>query len=303
VREGVLSFTDARFVVSGGGAAAAAAAAAWPRVPADVAALPPGGYQCTVQTEDASALARPFLVHIAAPPDGRYFPQSSSQLPWRLSAFDVLFFPTEGLATQQRSGGNTSSSSTSAEHVDVRVTSVFAVLSCAEQARARRMLWSEVVPLSLVPYPDASSSSSGGTAGSGGSAPQPLRAVGTVGDAARERAVACIDAEHALALQVFVHTAAHGAAASEQRPILAAADAHAASLALGNTALERAVVRTSWPSAAAWAYYGMLAAQIASMLFARLFACQIIAAAEWIERAYLRPWWRTACASCCAVLC
>jgi hypothetical protein len=108
-----------------------------------------------------------------------------------------------------------------------------------------------------------------------------------VPDSLYAHAVACGDARGALHLQVSARTAAHGLAVSERRPVLAAAGPHAAPLAMCNTALERAVIRMPVPTVAAWAYYGLLAAQMATMLLARLFARQILGLADWLICALL----------------
>lgn len=275
-RAGVLSFTDARFIVASEGSAGDTEDV-WPTAPANVAALPPGSFSCSVQHEEPTAIATPFLVHVAVPPDGRHFPQRASQLPWQLEEIDVLLFATLDLCPR---GRNPVSDVRSAALTPL---AAHARLTCAEPRGAQRALWSETLSLALSPaaavhYGGASSVSE--NASMPAHAPphvRPWRATGKISSVMRQRAQECSVAGNALAFQAFALTERHGTAASELRPVLAAAEPHTAPLPLENTALERFVIGTAWPEALAWAYYSALAAQLAIMLVARVFALDIMA--------------------------
>ena len=228
---GHFAFTDVSFVVQRHPPLAAPEP---PRMPgASLAALPqppqlPGNLSadCSLQPIDRTALGTPYLVHIAAPPDARYFPTAATSRPWALADVQVHLVWSYGMHVR---AGSTLQHPPQPPH---RVT---ATLSCHGASDTQQRRWAASFDLAIH------------APGHVAAPAHPLQASAAVPPAALQRAHACRSEGLALTLQVFAAHEALGIANSELRPIEVEVAAGVPQQPMRPRVIEWLAVRPRWP--------------------------------------------------------
>eukprot|EP00892_Ulva_mutabilis_P003308 jgi/Ulvmu1/1349/UM011_0077.1 len=247
---GHFAFTDVSFAVH---RYQPHAAPALPNTPALTAApLPsqlPSNFSadCSMRPMDPSALGTPFVVHIAAPPDARYFPTAATLQPWALEDVRVHVLWSYGMHVRDGAAHS---------HPPELPHPVTAVLSCHAPTSTQQRHWVSTFDLPV----DAAQHAA---------APwHPVQAGASVPPGTLRRARECRAAQHALSLQVLAAHRELGTAYSERRPIEVEVDAAVPQQPMRTSLIERLAVRPRWPLAMLAAFEGLLAAHMLLLVVA-----------------------------------
>lgn len=231
---GHFAFTDLSFEVRRDAAPAVAPDPSMQRSTGPLLDQLPANFSadCSMRPMDPTALSTPYVVHIAAPPDARYFPSAATLQPWELSEVEVYLLWSH---TAHARGAAVYQLPPRPPH---RVT---ASISCRASAGAHPADWASSFDLTA------------------DTAQHPARASAAVPRHTLERARACAAAGGSLTLQVFAAHETLGTAHSELRPIAAAAAAAVPQQAMQVSLLEWLAVRPRWPTVLLCVFEGMVA--------------------------------------------
>ena len=94
----------------------------------------------TLQADDPTALASPYLIHIVSPPDARYFPAVGAPATWHLTHVHAVATWAAGMHV--RGGELFSAPAEPPSHVS-------ASLTCMRRSGYRRHVWSATVQMQI----------------------------------------------------------------------------------------------------------------------------------------------------------